>query len=544
MRTQISKFNLTEDQFRGINKKLRKGYIDGNYATLCFKCESCNEEFWGEWLLHNIHPHYNIREFNELNKDIWLDFEKLMAPVIQDFSYALAITNCPVCGKPLNSNSNNSRLSYPKSFETAIKNKSVADQYKHLRPYYNTKFHLKMCEEYYTIDKDLYLDSFKKGKTFKEIAENNVNQLKTKYDVSVPVSPEDSIVKNISENTELLIQYIESLMNLERNIVSLSDRLLLLYVANMEYQHKVNMNNFHQKDKLLRKLFSLKSAYEDKNREKSNIGPFNVDISDKITKTQPKKPTEPQKPILKKPGLFNKKTVLKENEDLTLKYNQELEQYNIDLNNYKKDDIEYNRYLDKLRQETVQSLVAKKNNELSQLQSEIDKLDNELKSLNNNSLVKLETSYAPLNKNNIILTEINEATALLENCYKCRNELYGYNIIYYKYRNLPALSTFHEYLLLGRCSMLSGANGVYNLYESELRANMIITQLSQVMHTIDIKLGDITNSLNNLNTQTTSLLSNMSDNLNTIAFNSAKTAYYSKLNAQLTDSLGFMLALK
>ena len=42
--------------------------------------------------------------------------------------------------------------------------------------------------------------------------------------------------------------------------------------------------------------------------------------------------------------------------------------------------------------------------------------------------------------------------------------VYSKNIIYPKYRNLPALTSIYEYYVTGRCEELSGPYGAYNFY--------------------------------------------------------------------------------
>lgn len=68
---------------------------------------------------------------------------------------------------------------------------------------------------------------------------------------------------------------------------------------------------------------------------------------------------------------------------------------------------------------------------------------------------------------------LSETKALLE-------KLYSADIIFPKYRNMVAMCTMYEYFASGRCTELTGANGAYNLYESELRQNIIINQLENV----------------------------------------------------------------
>ena len=157
----------------------------------------------------------------------------------------------------------------------------------------------------------------------------------------------------------------------------------------------------------------------------------------------------------------------------------------------------------------------------------------------------------------IVDKEIDNAVSMIKSLYECRNTLYGFNVIFGKYQNIVALSTFYEYLMAGRCTELEGANGAYNIYENELRANLIIEKLDEIKETQYLmysSLEKINNNLDYLNTTMSTALesiqhmekdiAHISENTDLIAHNTAVTAYYSKLNAELTNSLGYMEAFK
>lgn len=78
--------------------------------------------------------------------------------------------------------------------------------------------------------------------------------------------------------------------------------------------------------------------------------------------------------------------------------------------------------------------------------------------------------------NHIIIPQ-QKAEALLK-------KLYDMNIIHPKYRELLPIAQMYEYLDTGRCSELEGPTGAYNLYESELRQNIIINQLERVIRNL------------------------------------------------------------
>lgn len=153
---------------------------------------------------------------------------------------------------------------------------------------------------------------------------------------------------------------------------------------------------------------------------------------------------------------------------------------------------------------------------------------------------------------------------MLAKTFAARNELYACDVVFGKYRNAVALSSFYEYLLSGRCTSLEGADGAYNIYENEIRMNRVISQLDTVIASLEeIKqnqymmyeeLRGINESLDLLNSTMDKALESiqnidtntkgLAENTRVIAHNTAVAAYYSKVNADLTNALGFMVALK
>lgn len=94
-------------------------------------------------------------------------------------------------------------------------------------------------------------------------------------------------------------------------------------------------------------------------------------------------------------------------------------------------------------------------------------------------------------KNAIIKADLlkNEISDLEDQYYETKDildEYYEKNIIFPKYRNIVAISSLYEYLESGRCSRLDGHEGAYNIYENELRQEIIIRKLDDVIQRLDM----------------------------------------------------------
>ena len=119
------------------------------------------------------------------------------------------------------------------------------------------------------------------------------------------------------------------------------------------------------------------------------------------------------------------------------------------------------------------------------------------------------------------------------------NNLYDKNVIYGKYRNFVAVATLYEYIDSGRCSELEGANGAYNLFESEIRADRIIASLNTVVNNLeDIKNNQYTlyKSIECANIATINILSDINNT-------QARTAYYAKQAAEAASADRYIVGM-
>lgn len=69
----------------------------------------------------------------------------------------------------------------------------------------------------------------------------------------------------------------------------------------------------------------------------------------------------------------------------------------------------------------------------------------------------------------------------LEETHLLLQEYYDQDVVFPKYQNLVAISSFYEYLSSKRCRKLTGRDGAYDTFEREMRQDIIITQLDEII---------------------------------------------------------------
>ena len=140
------------------------------------------------------------------------------------------------------------------------------------------------------------------------------------------------------------------------------------------------------------------------------------------------------------------------------------------------------------------------------------------------------------------------------------DKLYAVDIIFPKYRNIFAVCSLYEYLASGRCSTLEGHEGAYNIYESELRQELILIKLDVVISQLEnIKqnqymlykeMKEMKSILYNISCQMKEMLKKTDtiiDNTNIIASNtqqiaecSAVIAMYTQMTAKNTEAIKYL----
>lgn len=376
---------------------------------------------------------------------------------------------------------------------------------------------------------------------------------------------------SLDNNVEGIKQYLYYLIQLETTIIALSKRLPALYKIQVEMSEKEEQRRLLQEKESHARLNKEKEK-EEKLKKELNQAENNFikmqttedlwkEYYDKIYAAKansilqnygeaPKKPTEPE---LKIAGLFNKKKVMIENERRQAVYTEDLSQWKKAMSVWQ---IGLDQKNSIAAEEAEKEAKQKAEQSLKDAEQTIEKKKKELQIVEQ-TLQEESREQNEVVSDNIWDADVRQAEELLKKCVQAKVQYENTNIVFAKYRDIVAYSSFYEYLDSGRCDSLSGRDGAYNLYESEIRQNMVISKLSDVVDSLDdIKqnqfviykqLSSMNNSLNKLNDSMNDAVSSLhSINSNTAqtAYNTEVTAYYAKKNAELTDALGYLVALK
>lgn len=127
----------------------------------------------------------------------------------------------------------------------------------------------------------------------------------------------------------------------------------------------------------------------------------------------------------------------------------------------------------------------------------------------------------------------------LEETKSLLKQYYNEGFLYPKYRSVVPVATIYEYLDSGRCFTLYGHEGAYNLYENELRMNMILEKLDDIIYRLD----DISSSqrvLAQLLKESNRKIDSLKVSLKNIETSTELTQYYSQISAANTSYLAWL----
>lgn len=389
------------------------------------------------------------------------------------------------------------------------------------------------------------IDSYYQTKKFREFEKEQCCADAEKF---VSNMKSNSVLPKVSVKQDGLDvkKYLSFLIETEKEIFYFTERLKSLNIIQKETA-RVALNDKLKSALLKREEIELK--IEEAKKEKNNLInkyallPMSI-IPEEFGLRRPKAPE------MKKPGVFNKKKIEEENKLAKEQYVMAMASFNDKVAQVKKRETE--------RRETENNIrISRRQEDEKIFDEKILLLEKQLSSVGN----AISTS-GKQQANTFCLEEIAEVKEHLTKLCEIHAKLISLDIIYPKYLNFAAITTISEYLEVGRCSSLTGPDGAYNLYESELRANRIIVQLDYVISSLEeIKqnqyrtyaiLSEIKRDTNDISDKLTHAIKSISaiayntdiikDSTAVIAYNTAKAAYYSKVNAEMTNALGYMVA--
>ena len=171
------------------------------------------------------------------------------------------------------------------------------------------------------------------------------------------------------------------------------------------------------------------------------------------------------------------------------------------------------------------------------------------KALQNNKYAKEENERikvrAQMQAENLS-AQISRAKLLYKQTKDMKDKFYEVGIIYKKYRGFVPVSMMYEYLCSGRCSRLEGYEGAYNLYEKELKMNIIIGKLDIIITKLD-KIRDtqyeLFNALqegNQISQQIYNEIINCTDQMRRTEANTRISTYYNQISATSTEYMAWL----
>lgn len=140
-------------------------------------------------------------------------------------------------------------------------------------------------------------------------------------------------------------------------------------------------------------------------------------------------------------------------------------------------------------------------------------------------------------------TQISRTKKSLDNTRTALNRLYALDVIYPKYRNMAAVTSFYEYFCSGRCTSLTGHEGAYNIFEQEVRMGIVIDKLDLILERLDqIESNQymIARAIKQSNERAEQIYAKMSecaDRLQSIDENTLINGYFNAITAANTAAL-------
>lgn len=395
--------------------------------------------------------------------------------------------------------------------------------------------------------------------------------------------------------TKDIHRFIKELVGVEASVLFFEKEMKSLYMEYEQYRIKsifvrkkqkmeADKKNEDERREVLTTLQIIESEIKENDAFLSDLPQF--DKAEAIKKcvfvcpVEPPKPVaptivQPSMPILEKANIFNAKKVeqrnmervneynnaVKQNEEKERQYQESLQQYEIEKVNWEVKKQEYKVQMDnfieaervKFATDLEEEVKRRKNlsERLEKAKLDWTKKLEELSIQDNTDAYDEICTYSDISivKEHVLKGEIEQIKECLLDCYKTRELYYRSKVVYGKYLKFPILATFLEYFETGRVNTLPEA---YNLYESELRADLIIGKLDTIIEqleeikenqymiystltSIEKNTALLNDTLNKGFSGISSQLKTANAQLDNIAVNTALSAYYTERTAQYTE---------
>lgn len=149
----------------------------------------------------------------------------------------------------------------------------------------------------------------------------------------------------------------------------------------------------------------------------------------------------------------------------------------------------------------------------------------------------------------LLRSELDRAVRTLKETERTLSSYYIEGVVYSKYRGFVPITMFCEYFASGRCSELTGPNGAYNIYENEIRLNLILVKLDDIISRLDqiqenqYMLAGLLQDCNREIRNLTPIVSAQAASLARIEERAEVSSYYNRITASNTTYLSWLAYL-
>ena len=375
----------------------------------------------------------------------------------------------------------------------------------------------------------------------------------------------DSVIKSkggFAQTKDVdLTQYFRTLMNVKTDIQIMETRLFDLVLSQLPAERDYINSTCRSEETIVNEIDKEKHQIAGISEQLRRELEFHIreDWREANGITIPQEPIKPvieppAEPEYRQAGLFNRKEVTQQNDELRAAYTAKVEEYNgilrsydESLEAYKKAKEEYERRQTEIyEQEKTAWETSPENVEKQKKLDELTARDEELSGMLKNPLEyaqKMLENSGPAKVKRLYEAEIQRNAKMLRKGYQTESDLQNVLFVFPKYLDILAVSKIYEYLVTGRVTSLTGANGAYTLYESEMRSArssgmsaMRRTENAAREFTIYNALSSVSKIMNEIGAKTEDAVEELRTSNNTEAvedYNRTADSFYSLIDEDL-----------